>query len=83
MKTVVAHGASKAIEKDWANQFAGLDTFVKNQFSAYDWSLRHPKVFTYATATWTDIIKAVSDAAAAAGSGGVVIIATGHGAAVP
>lgn len=83
MKTIVAHKASAAIEQDWANQFAGLDAFVKNQFSAYDWSQRHPKVFTFASAAWSDIVKAMTDAAAAAGAGGVVIIATGHGGAVP
>jgi hypothetical protein len=83
MKTVVAHSASAAIEQDWAKQFAGLDAFVKSQFSTFDWTQRHPKVFTFASATWTDIVKAVSDAAAAAGAGGVVVIATGHGGAVP
>lgn len=83
MKTVVVHSASSSIEQDWANQFAGLDTFVKKQFSTFDWTQRHPKVFSFASATWTDIVKAVSDAATAAGAGGVVVIATGHGGAVP
>src|SRR4051812_47766452 len=80
MKAVVVHKDAKPVEKDWANQFAGLDVDVRKQFStAVDWSVRVQKVFTIPTPTWNGIVTAVSEAAKAAGQGGVVVIASGHG----
>jgi hypothetical protein len=84
MKAMVVHSAAAAVEKDWANQFAGLDPAVKSQFAAaVDWSVRTPKVFTIPDFTWAKIVSTVSDAAIAAGTGGVVILASGHGGSVP
>jgi hypothetical protein len=83
VKSVVVHGAAAAVEKDWSKQFAGLDTDVKNQFSANDWSVRVPRVFTIPDFTWDKIVATVTGAAQAAGAGGVVIVASGHGGAVP
>jgi hypothetical protein len=82
MKTVVVHSAAKPVELDWSKQFAGLDADVKSQFSAADWTIRVPKVFTFSKFTWDDIVATVSSAAQAAGAGGVVIVASGHGGAV-
>jgi hypothetical protein len=82
MKTVVVHSAAKPVELDWAKQFAGLDPDVKNQFSAADWDIRTPRVFSIPAFTWDAIVSTVSDAARSAGSGGVVIVASGHGGAV-
>jgi hypothetical protein len=83
MKAVVVHSAAKAVELDWAKQFAGLDLLIKNQFSAVDWSVRTPRVFTIRDFTWNSIVSTISDAAIAAGAGGVVIVASGHGGVVP
>ena len=82
MKTVVVHAKAARVELDWATQFAGLDIEVKKQFSAFDWMVRVPKVFTIPDFTWDGIVKTVSAAGQAAGSGGVVVIASGHGGAV-
>ncbi|MBB6093744.1 hypothetical protein HNQ60_002625 [Povalibacter uvarum] len=84
MKAVIVHSNAAAIEKDWANQFAGLDAAVKADFaSVVDWQERVNRVFTIGAITWSGIVEAVSKAAAAAGSGGVVVIASGHGGSVP
>ena len=82
MKAVVVHRASAQVELDWAKQFAGLDPDVKSQFSAYDWSARVSRVFTIQDFTWDSIVATVTSAAQAAGAGGVVIVASGHGGAV-
>jgi hypothetical protein len=82
MKAVVVHVAAAAVELDWAKQFAGLDADVKNQFSAFNWSVRVPRVFTIPAFTWDAIVATVTAAAQAAGVGGVVLIASGHGGAV-
>jgi hypothetical protein len=81
MKAVVVHKDAAPIEKAWANQYAGLDAAVKAQFvtGPADWAVRVTRVFTIPALTWTDIIKTVKDAAQAAGAGGVVILASGHG----
>lgn len=84
MKTVVVHSNAKPVEKDWSKQFAGLDPDVKSQFaSTVDWSVRTAKVFTIPGNSWSDVVTTVSNAASAAGAGGVVIIASGHGGVVP
>jgi hypothetical protein len=82
MKAVVVHSAAKPVELDWAKQFAGLDPDVKAQFSANDWSSRAPTVFSIPDFTWNGIVTTVGNAARAAGAGGVVIVASGHGGAV-
>jgi hypothetical protein len=82
MKAVVVHSQATQDEKNWANQFAGLDPVVKGQFSAVDWAIRVARVFTINGFTWDAIVSTVSDAARAAGTGGVVIVASGHGGAV-
>jgi len=82
MKAVVVHSAAKPVELDWSNQFAGLDADVKNQFSAVDWTIRVSRVFTVSAFTWDAIVQTVSSAAQAASSGGVVIVASGHGGAL-
>ena len=80
MKAVVVHEQAAAVEKMWANQWAGLDLVVKNQFpTAVDWPVRVQKVFVITALTWGNIVATVSDAAKAAGQGGVVILASGHG----
>lgn len=84
MKAVVVHSNAAIIEKDWAKQFAGLDPAVKAEFAnVVDWSVRVAQVFTIGAITWPGIVTAVSNAAVAAGAGGVVIIASGHGGSVP
>lgn len=83
MKTVVVHGAAKPVEIDWAKQYAGLDSAVKSQFATVaDWPVRVPRVFTITGFTWADVVSTVSAAAQAASTGGVVIVASGHGGAV-
>jgi hypothetical protein len=82
MKAVVVHASAAPVELDWSKQFAGLDAQVKNDFSALDWSVRSPRVFTISGFTWDAVVSTVSAAAVAAGNGGVVIIASGHGGAV-
>ena len=82
MKAVVVHSAAKQVELDWSNQFAGLDADVKSQFSAADWTIHVSRVFTFTGFTWDPIVSTVTSAAQAAGAGGVVIIASGHGGAV-
>lgn len=82
MKAVVVHSAAAAVEIDWAKQFAGRDADVKSQFPAVDWSIRSPTVFTISGFTWDAIVSTVTSAAQTAGTGGVVIIASGHGGAV-
>ena len=80
MKAVVVHEQASAVEKMWANQWAGLDLVVKAQFPTIaDWSVRVQKVFVITSLTWGNIVATVSDAAKAAGQGGVVILASGHG----
>jgi hypothetical protein len=81
MKAVVVHKDASGVEKDWANQYAGLDAAVKAQFATgpADWSVRVSQVFTIPKLTWNDIVNTVSAAAGAAGSDGVVILASGHG----
>ncbi len=81
MKTVVVHGNAKTVEKDWANQFAGLDADVRREFDkAVDFNARTSKVFVIPAAlTWDGIVNTITAAANAAGSGGVVILASGHG----
>lgn len=83
MKAVVVHASSKAVELDWANQFAGLDAQVKAQFPAVDFASRSSVVSKITGFTWTDVVTAVSAAASQAGANGVVIIVSGHGGAVP
>ena len=83
MKSVVVHASSKPVELDWANQFAGLDAQVKAQFSAVDFASRSTVVSKITGFTWTDVVAAVTAAAKAAGTGGVVIVVSGHGGAVP
>jgi len=84
MKTAVVHSNAKPVEKDWSKQFAGLDPDVKSQFaSTVDWSVRTAQVFTIPGTSWNDVVATVSNAASAAGAGGVVIIASGHGGVVP
>lgn len=83
MKAVVVHGSAAAVEKDWSKQFAGLDPDVKAQFSKNNWAIRVPRVFTIPDFTWDKIVETVTNAAQAAGAGGVVIVASGHGGAVP
>lgn len=82
MKAAVVHGSAAQVELDWAKQFAGLDAFVKNQFQAVDWTIRVNRVFTIPAFTWDSIVTTVTNAAQAAGAGGVVIIVSGHGGAV-
>jgi hypothetical protein len=80
MKAVVVHCNAAVIEKDWAQQFAGLDAAVKKEFiDIVPWDQRVSKVFTVEKISWAGIVLAVSNAAAAAGAGGVVVIASGHG----
>ena len=79
MKAAVVHGSAAAVERDWAKQFVGLDPDVKSQFSAVDWCVRVPRVFTIPNFTWAGIVATVTSAAQAAGAGGVVIIVSGHG----
>jgi hypothetical protein len=81
MKAVVVHKDASAVEKDWAKQYAGLDPAVKAQFltGPADWDVRVQTAFTIPALTWNDIVKTVTDAAKAAGAGGVVILASGHG----
>jgi hypothetical protein len=81
MKAVVVHKDAAQIEQDWAKQYAGLDNVVKHQFSMgpADWVNRVSTVFSIPKLTWADIVSTVSAAAKAAGAGGVVILASGHG----
>jgi hypothetical protein len=80
MKAVVVHQQATAVEKMWANQWAGLDSAVKTQFpTVVDWLVRVQKVFVIGDLTWGNIVAAISDAAKAAGQGGVVVLASGHG----
>jgi hypothetical protein len=80
MKAVVVHEQAAAVEKMWANQWAGLDPVVKTQFpTLVDWPVRVQKVFVITSLTWGNIVATVSDAAQAAGQGGVVVLASGHG----
>jgi hypothetical protein len=51
--------------------------------NSVDFSVRVRQVFVIQDFTWDGIVKAVSDAAKAAGAGGVVILASGHGGAAP
>jgi hypothetical protein len=80
MKAVVVHQHASVIERAWAPQYAGLDADVKRQFATVaDWTVRVQQVFLIPALTWTDIVQTVSRAAQAAGQGGVVILASGHG----
>lgn len=84
MKAVVVASNAAVVEKDWSNQYAGLDAAVKKEFDGIaDFPIRVPRVFTISGMTWSAVVTAVSDAAQAAGTGGVVIIASGHGGSVP
>jgi hypothetical protein len=83
MKAVVVHKSASVDERAWANQFAGGDQLVRNQFPGYNWrGIRVGHPFTIDDLTWNSIVTTVTAAAQAAGSGGVVIIASGHGGAV-
>ena len=80
MKAVLVHSSAKAIEKDWSNQYAGLDAAVKKEFETVaDFDQRVAKVFFIKALTWPGIIAGVTEAAAAAGTGGTVVVASGHG----
>ena len=90
MKAVVVHSASARVELDWANQFAGAGSEAAQEtaFPGPHWAVRVRKVFTIAgfgtgATRWTPIVDAVKAAAVAAGQGGVVIVVSGHGGAVP
>jgi hypothetical protein len=90
MKAVVVHSASAAVELDWANQFAGAGSEAAQEtaFPGPHWAVRVRRVFTipgFKTGNdrWTPIVDTVKAAAAAAGQGGVVIVVSGHGGAVP
>lgn len=84
MKAVVVHKDAAPVEKDWAKQYAGLDSVVKAQFATgpADWIVRVQKVFTIPALTWNDIVNTVTAAAHDAGQDGVVILASGHGGSV-
>jgi dienelactone hydrolase len=57
MKVVVVHNDAKPIERDWASQYAGLDSAVQAQFATTaDWPLRARRVFTIPALTWGDIV---------------------------
>jgi hypothetical protein len=87
MKAAVVHGSAAQVERDWANQFAGLDADVKKQFPApaVDWATRVNRVFTIPKLTpdnkanWDNIVNTVTSAAQSAGPGGEVIVVSGHG----
>ena len=90
MKAVVVHSASARVELDWANQFAGAGSEAAQEtaFPGPQWAVRVRRVFTipgFAAGAnrWAPIVDTVKAAATAAGSGGVVIVASGHGGAVP
>ena len=83
-KVAVVHTGAAQVEKDWANQFAGLDAVVKKQFdTVVKWGERSTKVHLIASVTWSDTVTAVSAAIKDAGVGGTVVIVSGHGGAVP
>lgn len=90
MKDVVVHSASSQVELDWANQFAGAGTEAAQEtaFPGPHWAVRVRRVLTIpgfvaGANRWVPIVNTVKAAATAAGQGGVVIIASGHGGAVP
>jgi hypothetical protein len=83
LKAVVVHEQASAVEKMWADQFAGQDAAVKAQFpTVVNWAERSPTVFKIPSLTWPAIVSTVTNAAKAAGPGGVVILASGHGGSV-
>jgi hypothetical protein len=90
MKDVVVHSASAQVELDWAKQFAGegSEAGQEQAFPGPHWAVRVRRVFTipgFAAGPnrWTPIVDTIKAAGAAAGAGGVVIVASGHGGAVP
>jgi hypothetical protein len=90
MKVVVVHSASARVELDWANQFAGAgpEAAQETAFPGPHWAFRVRRVLTIpgfvaGANRWVPIVDTVKAAATAAGQGGVVIIASGHGGAVP
>ena len=90
MKTVVVHSASAPVELDWAKQFAGEGSEAAQElaFPGPQWAVRVRRVFTIpgfvaGANRWNPIVDTIRAAATAAGSGGVVIVASGHGGAVP
>jgi hypothetical protein len=84
MKVAVVHTGAAQVEKNWANQFAGLDAQVKKQFdTVVNWGQRSTKVHFIPNVTWSDTVTTVSAAIKSAGAGGTVVIVSGHGGAVP
>jgi hypothetical protein len=90
MKVAVVHSLAARVELDWANQFAGTGSEAAQEFAfpGPHWAVRVRRVLTIpgfgAGATrWVPIVDTVKAAATAAGQGGVVIIVSGHGGAVP
>ncbi len=90
MKVVVVHSASQRVELDWANQFAGAgpEAAQETAFPGPHWAFRVRRVLTIpgfgaGANRWVPIVDTVKAAATAAGQGGVVIIVSGHGGAVP
>ncbi|MBP0579176.1 hypothetical protein J8I29_07655 [Labrys sp. LIt4] len=83
-KVAVVHAGAAQVELDWAKQFAGLDAEVKKQFATVvQWVERSTTVHSIANVTWTDTVAAVSAAIKDAGTGGTVVVVSGHGGAVP
>jgi hypothetical protein len=84
MKVAVVHTGAAQVEKNWANQFAGLDAQVKKQFdTVVNWGQRSTKVHFIPNVTWSDTVTTVSAAIKSAGAGGTVVIVSGQGGAVP
>lgn len=90
MKAVVVHSASAQVELDWAQQFAGagLEVGQEQAFPGPHWATRVRRVFTIpgfqpGANRWVPIVDTMKAAATAAGADGVVVVASGHGGAVP
>ena len=79
-KVVVVHKDASQVERDWAKQYAGLDSEARKPFeTVVNWAERSSKVCMIDNLDWTSIVAAVTDAASTAGAGGTVIIVSGHG----
>jgi hypothetical protein len=90
VKAVVVHSASARVELDWSQQFAGAGSEAAQEltFPGPHWAVRVRRVFTIpgfgaGANRWVPIVDTIKAAGAAAGTGGVVIVASGHGGAVP
>lgn len=80
MKAVLVHSSAAEVERDWSKQYAGLDAVVKKEFETVaDWDQRVAKVTLIKSLDWPGIIAGVTEAAVAAGSGGTIVVASGHG----